>query len=77
MISYASKLRKVLKNYENYYYNTLFLGYIEIHQQKCDNETCPLRNLSMVIDKDIKKSRFQSIIKKIYNDGCKLTPINP
>jgi hypothetical protein len=45
MISYAAKLRKLLFNYHDYYYNTMFLGYYEIHQQKCDNETCPLRVL--------------------------------
>lgn len=37
MISYAAKLRKILLNFDDGYYNTLFLGYIEIHQQKCDN----------------------------------------
>lgn len=37
MIRYAAKLRKILINYDEYYINTLFLGYVEIHQQKCDN----------------------------------------
>lgn len=75
MISYAAKLRKILLNYDDNYYNTLFLGYVEIHQQKCDNEMCPLKNMGA---KDqMKKRRFEDIIKKIYNDGCKLTPVNP
>lgn len=75
MISYAAKLRKLLLNFDDYYFNTLFLGYVEIHQQKCDNETCPLRNIG-VCD-DMKRMRFEDIIRKIYNDGCKLSPVNP
>lgn len=75
MMSYASKLRKVLINFHEYYHNTLFLGYIEIHQQKCDNEACPLRVLP--VDDNKKQDRFEDIIRKIYNDGCKLTPVNP
>lgn len=75
MISYASKLRKVLLNFTDFYYNTLFLGYFEIHQQKCDNEECPLRVLP--VDDDKKMDRFEDIIRKIYEDGCKLTPVSP
>jgi hypothetical protein len=41
MIAYAAKLRKILLNYDDYYFNIIFLGYVEIHQQKCDNEACP------------------------------------
>ena len=75
MISYAAKLRKILIYYDDYYFNVIFLGYVEIHQQKCDNEACPLRNIGPT--DETKKARFEDIIKKIYNDGCKLSPVNP
>ena len=75
MIAYAAKLRKILLNYDDYYFNIIFLGYVEIHQQKCDNEACPLRNIGT--EDQTKKLRFEDIIKKIYNDGCKLSPVNP
>lgn len=31
----------------------------------------------MGVKDQVKKMRFEDIIKKIYNDGCKLTPVNP
>lgn len=36
---------------------------------------CPLRILPT--DDNKKQDRFEDIIRVIYNDGCKMTPVNP
>ncbi len=88
MIRYAETLRKLLKRTDDYYYQTLLHGYMEVHRQKCDNPTCPysVQNIQseqelLKADNSYKKSdevlRTEGIIKKIFNDGCKIAPINP
>ena len=70
MISYSKKLNILLENKDDYYYKTLILGYNSIHNQKCDNEACPLKANS---PPDI---LVEELIKKIYNDGCRLSPLS-
>lgn len=60
---------------------------MEIHRQKCDNPACPSRCALSEADRKLfetgvlKKEeeqllRCENIIKKIYGDGYKLTPIS-
>lgn len=43
MIRYSQTLRKLLKRTDDYYFETIMHGYMQIHRQKCDNPTCPYK----------------------------------
>ena len=89
MIRYAETLRKLLKRCDQYFYQVINHGYMEVHRQKCDNPLCPYNRVSIrseddsitKTEKHISKTdevlRTEAIIKKIFNDGCKISPINP
>lgn len=88
MIRYAQTLRRLLKRTDDYYFLSSLHGYMDVHQQKCDNPICPYnvpltnpqdeffngQGRSKKLDEVI---RTEGIIKKIFNDGCKIAPINP
>jgi hypothetical protein len=88
MISYAGKLRDYLALREDYAHAVYIHGYMEIHRQKCDNPMCPSRCQLSEADRKLfdsgamRKSdeqllRCENIIKKIYSDGYRLTPVSP
>lgn len=88
MISYARKLRDYLALRDDYRHVVYIHGYMEIHRQKCDNPACPSRCALSEHDRRLIDSgqlsrneeqllRCENIIKKIYSDGYKLTPISP
>ena len=88
MISYAGKLRDYLTLRDEYLYSVYIHGYMEIHRQKCDNPACPSRCQLGEADRKLFETgvlhsyeeqllRCENIIKKIYSDGYRLTPISP
>jgi hypothetical protein len=88
MISYARKLRDYIALRDDYAYIVYIHGYMEIHRQKCDNPMCPSRCALSESERKLFESgdwrknheqilRCENIIKKIYSDGYKLTPISP
>jgi hypothetical protein len=62
---------------------------MEVHKQKCDNPECPynvgtneiqadfIKRNDGASEKSEEEIRTENIIKKIFNDGCKIAPINP
>ena len=88
MISYARKLRDYLALREEYAFVVAIHGYMEIHRQKCDNPACPSRCALSEHDRRLFEGgelgrngeqllRCENIVKKIYSDGYKLTPVSP
>jgi ABC-type multidrug transport system fused ATPase/permease subunit len=87
MIRYANTLRYYLSRRSEYIFKVYIHGYMEMHRQKCDNPTCSSRCEFTDSEKKLFESgklkkedeqilRTENIIKKIYNDGYKLTPIS-
>lgn len=73
---------------EEYSYSVFIHGYMEIHRQKCDNPNCPSRYPLAEADRKLFETgvlhgydeqllRCENIIKKIYSDGYRLTPVSP
>jgi hypothetical protein len=87
MMRYASTLRYYLSRREEYIFKVYIHGYMEMHRQKCDSPNCPSRCQLTDIEKKLFEEgrlkredeqilRTENIIKKIYQDGYKLTPIS-
>jgi hypothetical protein len=87
MVRYTDNLRLFLNRREEYGFHAAIAGYMEMHRHKCDIEGCPSRgplndheqrmlDSGEIQPEDEDLLRCENVIKKIYKDGERETPIS-